>query len=288
MSSTDPGTTSAAADSVPFLELLPNPGSTEVHLPDAYAYPARPDRPWVRANMVASADGGTVDPSGGSRELSSAPDRKVMGVLRGLCDVVLVGAATARAEGYGPVRARRAWAGLRQGRPAAPAVAVVSRSLELPDRLLDAPANARTIVFTTAQAPAERREQVAAHTDLVVTEGGSVHPERIVAALAERGMYRVLTEGGPHLLAEFQAAGLLDELCLTLSPHLMGAGPPRVVAGTPGAHQVPESVPEGAVPVRLAHVLEAQGNLFTRYVRGQGDAGGSSVTDRFRPSHNDA
>ncbi|MEU0491953.1 dihydrofolate reductase family protein [Nocardiopsis sp. NPDC006139] len=250
-----------------FRELLPSPGG-EVDLAAAYAHPVGLDRPWVRANMVASVDGGAIGPSGHSRDLSSSADRRVMGVLRGLCDVVLVGARTARVEDYGPVKDRASWAPLRAGRPATPAVAVVSRTLDLPDRLLtDAPPHARTIVFTVASAPAGRRAHVARHADLEVVDGESVTPVHIVNALAGRGLYRVLTEGGPHLLAEFTASGLLDELCLTVSPHLLGAGAPRIVAGGPGTPGAPEFLSVQSTPVRMAHLLTADDALFARYVR---------------------
>ncbi|MEE2037260.1 pyrimidine reductase family protein [Nocardiopsis sp. CT-R113] len=266
--STAPAGGAGTPDPVVFRELLPSPGAADVDLADAYAYPTDPDRPWVRANMVASADGGAVGPSGRSRDLSSAPDRRVMGVLRGLCDVVLVGAGTARKEAYGPVRGRKAWEGLRAGRAPTPAVAVVSRSLDLPDTLLtEAPEDARTLVFTTRHAPAERRRRVGRYADVVEVDGESVTPAHVVDGLAERGMHRVLTEGGPHLLAEFVAAGLLDELCLTLSPHLLGSGSPRIVAGGPDTPGAPATGPLRSTPVRIAHLLEAEGNLFARYVR---------------------
>ncbi|PDP84446.1 hypothetical protein CQJ94_27620 [Glycomyces fuscus] len=271
MSSTHTGAEAPAAPAAPvaFRELLPSPGGRDVDLAAAYAYPADLDRPWVRANMVASADGGAVGPSGRSRDLSSVPDRRIMGALRALCDVVLVGAATARVEGYGPVRVRRAWEGLRAGRARTPAVAVVSRSLDLPaDLLTGAPPDARTLVFTTDGSPERRRREVAEHADLVVVEGASVTPAHVVDGLAERGLHRVLTEGGPHLLAEFVAAGLLDELCLTLSPHLLGPGSPRIVAGGAQAPGAPESASAQSTPVRMAHLLEAEGSLFARYVRG--------------------
>ncbi|MFD3685856.1 pyrimidine reductase family protein [Nocardiopsis sp. NPDC058631] len=256
---------------VVFRELLPSPGAADVDLAGAYAYPVGTDRPWVRANMVASADGGAVGASGRSRDLSSAPDRRVMGVLRGLCDVVLVGAGTARQEGYGPVRARKAWEGLRAGRARTPAVAVVSRSLDLPDTLLtEAPEDARTLVFTTRNAPRERRRRVGRYADVVEVDGESVTPAHVVDGLAERGMHRVLTEGGPHLLAGFLAAGLLDELCLTLSPHLLGPGSPRIVAGGALAPGAPETGSQPSTPVRIAHLLESEGNLFARYVRDGG------------------
>ena len=194
---------------ITFHELLPHTGSTDVNLAEAYAYPSRTKHPWVRANMVSSADGGAVGTTGRTRDLSSDADRRVMGVLRGLCDVVLVGAATARVEGYRPLLPRAAWQELREGRPGAPRIAVVSRSLELPESLLTGgPEAPKPLIITVPGASAERRESLAKHVELVVVDDGvSVSPRRVIDTLAERGLYRVLTEGGPHLLAEFVAAG---------------------------------------------------------------------------------
>lgn len=238
--------------------LLPAP-SGPVDLASHYAYPPESHRPWLRANMVASADGGTWGPSGRSRELSSPADRAVMGVLRGLADVVLAGAATARIEGYRPVRPREVWSDLRTGRPATPAVAVVTRSMDLdPELLTSAPADARTIVFTTQSAPLDRRRAAAEYADVVVAGEDTVDPVTVLAALAERGLQRVLTEGGPHLLGTLVAANVLDELCLTLSPILVGPSPARLVAG---------EGPVLARGLRLASLAEADGSLFLRYVR---------------------
>ncbi|MGI5121384.1 pyrimidine reductase family protein [Marinactinospora thermotolerans] len=241
-----------------FSRLLPTPGG-EVDLATVYAYPEGMGRPWVRANMVSSADGGAWGASGRTAELSSPADRAVMGVLRGLADVVLAGAATARIEGYRPVRPREVWSQLRAGRPATPPIAVVTRTLELhPDLLTKAPPQSRTIVFTTESAPAERRAWAAEHADLVVAGGDRVEPGAILSALAERGLYRVLTEGGPHLLAELSAADAVDELCLTVSPHLVGPSAARIVAGDAPSH---------TRLLRLEHLLEAEGALFARYTR---------------------
>jgi riboflavin biosynthesis pyrimidine reductase len=80
-----------------------------------------------------------------------------------------------------------------------------------------------------------------------------------VAALAERGHRRMLTEGGPRLLAQISAAGLLDELCLTIGPLLAGPGADRILAGQQSA-----APPQ---PLTLAHVLEDNGFLFCRYTR---------------------
>jgi riboflavin biosynthesis pyrimidine reductase len=82
--------------------------------------------------------------------------------------------------------------------------------------------------------------------------------------LAGRGHRRILAEGGPHLLAQLTTAGLVDELCLTLSPLLAGPGAGRIVAGAP----LPAGT--GAVPATLGHVLEDSGFLFCRYLRAPG------------------
>jgi riboflavin biosynthesis pyrimidine reductase len=231
-------------------------GLDDAALARLYGYP---ERPWLRANMVMSTDGAAAL-EGRSGGLSSQADRRLFALLRGLADVILAGAGTARAEGYKPVRPREVWDGLRGGRGPTPPIAVVSRALDLdPDAPLftKAPAEARTIVITCTASPASRREALARHADVVVAGNTVVDLREAVAALHERGLGRVLCEGGPHLLAELAEASLLDELDLTVSPLLTGPGASRITAGTrfPPHH------------LRLAHVLEEDGTLFCRYTR---------------------
>ena len=243
-------------------ELVATPGlGTELDdaaLAGLYAYPAGGGSV-VRGNMVGSIDGAaTVD--GLSRGLSSPGDRRVFWALRTLADVILVGAGTARAEGYHPTRIKPPWdsLGLREGRPAAPPLALVSRSLDLDPAaplIAGAPDDARTIVITCAASPADRRAALGAVADVVVAGEDSVDLKAALAALADRGLTRVLCEGGPRLLRDVTAAGLLGELCLTLSPVLSGPGPARVLGGDPiPAHRL-----------SLAHLLEEDGVLFCRY-----------------------
>jgi riboflavin biosynthesis pyrimidine reductase len=223
-----------------------------------YAYPPGP---WLRANMVASADG-AANLDGVTNGLSSAADRHLFALLRTLADVIVVGAATVRAERYAPVRQHELWPDLRPGRTPTPPIAVISSRLDLDpsSRLIaSAPPSARTIVITTAQAPADRRADLDGLADILVAGQETVDLKAAVTALAERGHRRMLAEGGPHLLAQIAAAGLLDELCLTVGPLLAGAGPGRILAGPPSA--LPPQ------PLTLAHVLEDAGSLFCRYVR---------------------
>jgi riboflavin biosynthesis pyrimidine reductase len=238
-------------------------------LAELYAYPAGPsDAPWLRANMIESIDGaGSLN--GRSGGLSGDADRLVFAVLRSLADVILVGAGTARAEKYRPVREQEIWPKLRGERQQpTPPIAVVTRKLDLDlDSPLVAgtPGGARTILLTTKAAPADRREAASAHADVVVTERDTVPPSAAVQELASRGYRNVLLEGGPGLLRQIAEAGLLDELCLTFSPVLEGGMAGRILAPPPAA--------AGNGPVArlsLEHVLEDDGSMLCRYLRATG------------------
>jgi riboflavin biosynthesis pyrimidine reductase len=224
-------------------------------LAEAYAYP---QDQWLRANFVTSADGAAyID--GRSAGLSSDGDMRVFGILRVLADVVLVGAGTARVEEYKPARRRPALAELRAGRPETATIALVTRTLGLnllSPLFTETPPDARTIVITNEAADPELRAAAAEVADVIVAGEEEVDLGAALSALRERGLGRVLCEGGPHLLGDLSAAGLLDELCLSLSPTLAGPGAKRIIAGARA----------DARPLTLTQVLaEDDGFLFFRY-----------------------
>jgi len=224
-------------------------------LAGAYAYPRAS---WLRANMVASADGAAYL-DGRSTGLSSPDDKRIFGVLRVLADVILVGAGTARAEEYKPALRRPSLASLREGRTETPPIALVSRNLDLnlaSPLFAEAPPDGRTIVITCAASDGGRRADAARVADVIVAGEGSVDLGEALRALADRGLRRVLCEGGPHLLGDLAAAGLLDELCLSFGPTLAGPGASRIISGSPFAPR----------RLRLEHVLAGDdGFLFFRY-----------------------
>ena len=185
--------------------IFPSPGGELdlTGLAEAYAYPRER---WLRANFVASADG-SVSVDGLSGGLSSDGDKRVFGILRVLADLVLVGAGTARAENYKAARPRPTLAALRAGRPAAATIAVVTGSADLDltaPLFTDPPPESRTIVITCAAAPAERRAEAAKVADVIVAGDEKVDLTAAVAALADRGLHRVLCEGGPHLFGALE------------------------------------------------------------------------------------
>jgi riboflavin biosynthesis pyrimidine reductase len=218
----------------------------------------------LRANFVASLDG-AVEVGGVTAGLSSRQDQRLMGLLRMQCDALLLGAGTLRVEGYAPVLLNERLRGWRtdRGLPAHPTLAVVSGSLRLdPAQPVFADAPTRPIVFTHANAPASARAALAAIAEVVTAGEDAVDLTAAVAWLHRRGFGQILCEGGPHLLGGLIAADLVDELCLTVSPLLAGAGAGRIAAG-------PTS------PVRrmsLRHVLAAGDHLLLRYHRPREDS----------------
>lgn len=217
---------------VPLRRLLPDPAS-DVDLLDAYSYPA--DVTWLRANMIASADGAaTIDGRAGG--LGNPTDQQVLRLLRGLADVVIAGAGTVTAEAYGPARARPEYQEVRAtaGQSPAPTMVVVSQRLQLDfESKYFAEASLRPIVVTCATAPADRLLAARKVADVVIAGDTAVSPALMVDALVARGHRRLLCEGGPTLLGSVAAAGVLDELCLTIAPMLVGGQSRRVLKGPP-------------------------------------------------------
>lgn len=226
-----------------------------------YAYPEQLDRPWVRVNFVSSLDG-AVTVRGSSRGLSAPVDQRVLGLIRDLSDVVLVGVGTAVAEGYRGVKRTEVRAERRERRglsPVPPIALVTARASLPPDSPLLTDTVVPPIVLTTEAAPAQRRAELAdAGADVVVAGDAEVDLRAALAALDERGLRRIGCEGGPQLFGSLVDQDLVDELCLTLSPLLTSGDAGRIAVGA------------GAEPpraMRLRSVLHAGSLLLVRYAR---------------------
>lgn len=255
----DPTTDGEGADPLSFRAHRPDANGDPLDHYRRAARPAPADRPWTLSNFVAGIDG-AIAVEGRVDGLSSPEDQQVFGLLRSLADVVLVGAGTFRAEPYPPPRLpehQRAERELR-GQTPVPALAVVSRSLQLDwDRPAFTAAEVRPLVITSAAAdPGARRraEQVA---DVMVAGEEVVDVAAASSGLRARGHEVVLCEGGPGLLSELLAGQLLDELCLTIAP-LVGGDPSRLVADAPRP---------ALTRFALVQVLTAGDELYLRYLR---------------------
>ncbi|MEU1810507.1 pyrimidine reductase family protein [Micromonospora aurantiaca (nom. illeg.)] len=248
----------------PIERIWPAPVTGALTDPQLTALYGRAAGPHLRVNFVASADG-AVTLDGYSAGLSGEPDKRVFGLLRMLCDGLVVAAGTLRHEGYRAVRLspeRRAWR-REQGLAEFPTLVVVSGSLDLdPAQAAFADAPVRPIVLTHADAVpppglADVADVVRCGTDHADAPG-RVDLAAGLAELRRRGLDQLLCEGGPHLFGALTAADLVDELCLTVTPLLAGAGPGRITAGDAS---VPRHLP-------LRHVLAAaDGVLMLRYAR---------------------
>jgi 5-amino-6-(5-phosphoribosylamino)uracil reductase len=234
-------------------------------LPELYGYPAELNRIWLRANFIASLDGGATV-GGTTGRLGGPGDRALFSLLRELADVILVGAGTVRVEDYSGARLNIAQRQRRQarGQSEVPQLAIVTKSGHL-DR--DMPVFTRTevppLVCTCAAVADQTRRGLAGLAEVVECSGDDparVDEAAVIAALADRGLYRVLTEGGPMLFSSFVERNMLDELCLTIAPSLVGGLPGRIAAG-PG---------QVLTAMRCAHILtDDDGYLYTRYVKAE-------------------
>lgn len=232
-------------------------GDAAQALADLYAYPD-PISPhgWVRANMVTTLDGSATGRDGLSGTIGGAADRMLFGVLRHLSDVILVGAGTARAEGYRRPGILRDFQQRRQesGQAPAPALAVVTRSGKLPAEALE-DRSGTLVAVTCADADVEALRARLGSGSVIVAGEHDVDPLLAAAQLAARGWPRILLEGGPQLLGRFITAGRLDELCLTQTPRLVAGLGPRIAVGD-----------HASLRLRPAHLVECDGVLLGRWL----------------------
>jgi riboflavin biosynthesis pyrimidine reductase len=168
-------------------------------LADWYAVPPGSEEgTWVRGSFITTLDGRATGPEGrsGSLNRGSDGDHAVFSHLRDWADVVVVGAGTIRAEGYGPLPRAN--------------LAVVTSSGDVPDKVRDrGPGDGEVLVLGG--------------------DGSPVRPAQVLEELGARGWRRIVIEGGPRLFYPWVEARLADELCVTVRPVLAGGDGPLLV-----------------------------------------------------------
>jgi riboflavin-specific deaminase-like protein len=224
--------------------LLPDPGATTVEEQlgsyEPWTQPGA-ERPLVAMNFAVTVDGRAAI-AGRSGPIGSAADTEMLVGLRTRFDAIMIGAGTMRAERYGPL-------------PDEQLMVIVSGRLDLPwDASLFTEDGGRALVFTSSEAEPPETD---ASLSVVRHEGGVDLSEALRHLRHERGIRALLCEGGPHLHADLQAAGLVDDLFLTIAPKLAGGEAPRIIEGALSA----------LVPLELSWLLEEDGELFARYSR---------------------
>lgn len=179
---------------------------------------APPASDWLRLNLIAAVSGDAAGEDGTSDTLSNPDDRAVLAAIRDLADGVLVGAASVRAEGYRVPRSSR--------------LVVLTGGGDLDGHRMDPEQADRVVVVC----PASAREAVTASlgpavaaraTVLVVRDSdGVVDPAALLDRLRDHGLRSLVCEGGPSLAGQLLHDGLVDELCLSTSPVVIGSGLP--------------------------------------------------------------
>lgn len=228
-----------------------------------YSYPPALDRCWVRANMIASLDGGATD-DGKAAGLAGPGDRALFARMRQEADVILVGASTVRIENYSGAALSVAQRRERQrrGQAEVPPIAIVTHGADFDH---DAKIFTRTevppLILTSRDAVDDARGRFGAVADVIDAsgrDGDRVDLAAVLTTFAERRLLRVLSEGGPAIISLLIEHGLLDELCVTIAPILVGGEARRIAVGDGTAH----------TRLRRSHLLtDDEGYLYTRYVR---------------------
>jgi riboflavin biosynthesis pyrimidine reductase len=267
-------------------EAVPLPPTLE-RLYGPLRVPSRTGRPTTLANFVTTLDGvvslGIPGHAGGGPISGNDPhDRMLMGLLRAVADAVVVGAGTLRADDDHLWTADHVFPDLAPayrelraalGKSGPPLNVIVSASGELDFGLrVFASGEVPVLVVTTGRgAERLRREEVPPSVRIAAVPcAEAIGAGAILGAVSEaRPAEVVLVEGGPHLLGGFLAAGILDQLFLTLAPQIAGreAGDAR-----PGLVAGQRFAPEHPLWSGLVVVKRAGSHLFLRYAVGTGGA----------------
>ena len=213
---------------------------TELSDDDLTQLYAAPRQPWLRINMVSTVDGSATGEGGLSGAINNEADERVFRILRGLADAIIVGAGTARAEGYGPA-----------DRP----LVLVSRSADVPEKLRGAAPGSVLMATVAAAEHLDEARELLGDEHVLVLGSHRVDLVQLKQALVERGWTNLLGEGGPHLLRDLIDQGAADELSATVVPRLVAGTHPRITDGAPID-----------VPLELATLLEHDGTLLGRWI----------------------
>lgn len=213
---------------------------------------ACPQDVWLRLNLVTSVSGSAAGSDGTSETLTNAADRRILGVIRELSDVVLVGASSVRAEGY--------------QLPRRSTLAIVTASGNLAGHKLTVDDPSRIVVVCPPSAVERVRSTLGDATILttatqttatqtIQTHEGRIPPFAIIDALREAGYSSIVCEGGPDLAAQLVSAGLVDEVCMTTSPVL------AAVSLAPFGAELTSSVPLGLTQL----LVDSAGSIYARW-----------------------
>jgi len=205
---------------------------------------APPEADWLRINLIVSVSGSAAGTDGTSESLTNRTDRRILGVIRRQADLVLVGAASVRAEGYRI--------------PATTTLGIVTGSGDLTGHRIDAADTSRLTVFCPAAAADRVLATLPGCTVVPVPDvEGRLAPTALLSAARANGARSIVCEGGPSLAAQLAAIDAVDEVCLTTAPMLTGTTLPSLGA----AAFAPIALRPGLL------MTDENGALYSRWLR---------------------
>ena len=181
------------------------------------------DKPLVIAQLGQSLDGRIATPSGHSHYINGSSALDHLHRLRALVDAVLVGAGTVAADNP-QLSVRRV-----SGRSPARVVIDPSGRTGLDARWRDNPAEQRILIHRSDVTP-DACPKDCSHIGIAADANGDLPIDAIRAALAERGLTRLLIEGGASTVSGWLDAGAIDHLHLLVGPLIIGAGPSGITS----------------------------------------------------------
>jgi 2,5-diamino-6-(ribosylamino)-4(3H)-pyrimidinone 5'-phosphate reductase len=221
------------------------------------------DRPFVYVNMAMTADGKITSATREYPRFTSSDDRLNMDRLRAEADAVLIGAGTLRADDpplhvRDPAMAEHRRA-LGKDAPLLSVLVTASAAVDPAAGFFAAGPDGTRIVATVENAPADRVGNLERLAEVWRVGRDAVDLDALLACLAERGVRRLLVEGGGELNWHFIRAGLVDEIHLTVAPALLGGREaPTWIEGTGLAMEEQRRL-------RLLDVRRVEDELFLRY-----------------------
>ena len=224
---------------------------------------AKSARPFVTANFALTWDGRISTRRGTPSDFSSKRDKRRLVEIRAQCDAVLVSAITVAADNMTmglPDAGLRA-ARIARGQREYPLRVLLTNSGRIdPGARIFTKTFSPIVIFSTTRMPARTRAALAPQADVWLHESATVNLDAMFATLrADYGVRRLVCEGGAQIFRALLAAGLVDELHVTLCPRIFGGAKAPTLTGVPGAFLPP------SVPLSLKKMEVIDGECFLRY-----------------------